>query len=393
MRSTMRSTMSLRIRKIPVLLAMAFAAVVASGCAMPASAGLATSLTSVHSGTRAQVPWRSVGPGWALAAYSASTPPGVVPRRAGPTTLYLISPAGARYRLYRWSAREIAPGLVDWSGDKSRALLVRYPSAAGRLRIEQLDLATGKLTELFGLPTSAVVDGYTHPRGLNILVSLGTGQPTRIVRYNLHGQVQATIARGNGIYARQSPDGTTLAVSAADGLTLVSNGDGSLIRRLPVRGSGNGSSCYPDRWWNARTILADCIRNGYGQTWLVPANGTTPGAITPRRNGHGADPSGDINAWLLPSGLYLQAIGACSAVYIVKALPLRVVTIPGTTGNNNQVLTARGSRLLVKAQTGCPGSDSLLWFNPATRAVQMLLRAPNDVAGVLAAVPYGRLNG
>ena len=58
------------------------------------------------------------------------------------------------------------------------------------------------------------------------------------------------------------------------------------------------------------------------------------------------------------------------------------------------MLTAQGSRLLIQAPTSCTGSNSLLWFNPATHAEQWLIRAPGNVAGVEIAVPfYSRENG
>jgi hypothetical protein len=57
------------------------------------------------------------------------------------------------------------------------------------------------------------------------------------------------------------------------------------------------------------------------------------------------------------------------------------------------VLSALGSRLLIQAPTSCLGSNSLLWFNPATRAEQWLIRAPDNVSGVGAALPfYSRQN-
>lgn len=47
-----------------------------------------------------------------------------------------------------------------------------------------------------------------------------------------------------------------------------------------------------------------------------------------------------------------------------------------------------GARLLIQAQTGCTGSNSLLWYNPGTHAEQWLLRAPVNAFGVTAVVPY-----
>ena len=50
-------------------------------------------------------------------------------------------------------------------------------------------------------------------------------------------------------------------------------------------------------------------------------------------------------------------------------------------------MTALCGRLLIDAQTACPGSESLLWYNPATKAEQWL-RAPAGTAGVIGVVAY-----
>ena len=44
------------------------------------------------------------------------------PLAAAPV-LYLIDPQGGRYQLYRWPITRNPPSLVDWSGDKARALV------------------------------------------------------------------------------------------------------------------------------------------------------------------------------------------------------------------------------------------------------------------------------
>ncbi|HXP22334.1 MAG TPA: hypothetical protein VN840_22040 [Streptosporangiaceae bacterium] len=408
----LRST-GIRRRGLAALSATLAGAVVAvGGCATVPAAGHATrsagparaSRTAVpplgpgRVGQRSAVPWRQVGPGWTLAEYSASTVPMASPRRTGATTLYLISPEGGRYRLYQWPAAAVSqvPGLVDWSGDGTRALLVRQGPDNAPWLVEQITLATGKVST-FRLPWYATLLGYTKPSGLNVLVSIGPNELTRIARYNLRGQRQVVLASGDNLSAIQSPDGTTLAVSGTTGLVLVSNA-GGVIRRLPVPGISAPNGCYPERWWDASTILAGCFVPGSSASrlWLVPAGGGRPTVLTPQRNGHGPDPQGDIGAWQLPGGLYLQAVGACSALFIVRQDrngPVHVVNIPGTEGNNNRILTARQGRLLVRAQTGCPGSESLLWFNPATRGVQMLLRAPGNVSGVIGAVPFRQAGG
>src|SRR5271166_271031 len=224
---------------------IALTALAASGCAAQASGGAAAHANAVRVtaaeqrielgagqvGTRAAVPWRLVGPGWTLAEYAASTAPEVTPRKTGPTTLYLIDPAGGRYRMYRWAApkpNQALPYLVDWSGDKTRALIQQFVPNSNSVVMEQITLATAKIST-FRLPSQANVIGYTKPNGLNVLATLGFAN-NKIVRYNLRGQLQAVLATGSNLYGVQSPDGTTLAVSGSKGLLLVSNA-GGLIRR------------------------------------------------------------------------------------------------------------------------------------------------------------------
>ena len=99
---------------------------------------------------------------------------------------------------------------------------------------------------------------------------------------------------------------------------------------------------------------------------------------------------GDLDAWSLPTGLYLQSAGPCAVLQIFKQArngSITLVHVPGTIGDNH-VLTADGSRLLIQAPTGCLGSNSLLWFNPATHAEQWLIRAPYSVIGVDVALPF-----
>ena len=72
---------------------------------------------------------------------------------------------------------------------------------------------------------------------------------------------------------------------------------------------------------------------------------------------------------------------------------IALVTVPHTAGDNH-VLTALGARLLIQAPTSCTGSQSLLWYNPATHGEQWLIRAPAGVMGAAIAVPfYSRQNG
>jgi TolB protein len=344
----------------------------------------ASMLGAGQTGPRAAVPWKKIGPGWELAQYSQRSVASAAHPKAGPATLFLVDPEGGRYRMFRWPASATPPRLLDWSGDKSRALL-----SAGS-GVVQITLATGKVTR-FTLPYSFPLQ-YTRPDGQNVLAfrANGTGQ---IARYNLRGKLQRVLAPAGltGPYgaALESPGGATVVIADANGLRLVSN-TGHLIRSL--RAGYPGAGCMPVRWWGSGDVLATCAEKATGRYRLysIPVSGRPTTALTPWRTSHGADPLGDINGWQLPTGFYLQAAAGCSFGQVVKENVwngVHLVTIPGT-GNDNHVLGALGSRLLVQAGTGCMGSNSLLWFNTATRGVQTLIKAPKTVQGVIAAVPF-----
>jgi TolB protein len=315
----------------------------------------------------AAVPWRSVGPGWVLDTYSAGTR-----ARPAPTTLYLVSPAGARYRLLTWPASAIpAPTIEAWAGNKTEALFALHAANGQPGGYGELNLATGKMTRV----------GYTLPGGAQILGFTQSGQKTTIARYTRSGAlVKALVTTGQAFSASYSPDGTKLAVPALGGLLLVSNA-GGVLRKLPVAGAGARTLCEPVRWWNATTVLAGC-----GRLWLVPASGARPTALTPVRNP--AQPPhdyGDLDAWRLPAGLYLQSAGACGTLELNRQAAngsITKVTVPGMT-NSPAVVTAYGSQLLVE-QLGCEGSGGqLAWFNPATGAEHWLFRTgagPSAVA-------------
>jgi hypothetical protein len=179
-------------------------------------------------------------------------------------------------------------------------------------------------------------------------------------------------------------NGAALAVSGANGLELVSNG-GRLIRSLPVPGTDPTSGCSPVRWWSPTMVLAQC-----GRLWLVPTSGKRPVAEIPEPDGPGVY-FGDGDAWQLPSGLYVQAIGRCSVPLIFQQAangPLTPVAPPNIAGATNEILAALGPQLLIET-SDCGSDTSLLWFNPATQAEQWLLRAPDGSDGVIDALAYG----
>jgi hypothetical protein len=379
----------MRLRRTP-LTAIA-TAVLSAGVLTAAllTTGTAATAAPVTSAQPAGVPWSHVGPGWVLAQYTTAAPEG---GKTGPATLYLVSPGGAKYQLARWPDFRTAPELVAWSPDGKRALFQVFSGKGG---VEQLTLATGRMST-FVMQGTATPIGYTTPHGLNIVGSRPSGNGTIVARYSLSGRLVQSLGYFDGGQPLYAPSGTEFAAGASHGIKLVSN-RGALIRQLPVPGT-SANTCGPVRWWNSGTILASCAPPGAAaqRLWLVPVSGARPKALTPPRNPARTGDFGDLDAWRLSSGLYLQAAGACGVLHIYRQAPggsIKLITVPHTNGDN-RVLTARGSRLLVEAPTDCTGSVSLLWYDPGTRAEQWLIRAPGNVIGVANAVPfYSRQNG
>jgi hypothetical protein len=365
-----------------IVTAMVSAVLLAAGT----TAGVAAAQPA-GSTARASVPWDRVGAGWVLAQYASAPPEG----GSGPAALYLISPGGTRYQLASWPDWRFAPQLAAWSPDGKRALFQVFSGKSG---VEQLTLATGQVST-FILPGEANPIGYTTPHGLNIVVGHPAGSGTILARYSLSGRLVRSLGYSADGQVLYTPSGTEFVTGTSQGLKLVSNG-GTLIRNLPVPGT-SANSCNPARWWNSDTVLASCPPPGSAipQLWLVPVSGARPAALTPRRSASSGD-LGDLDAWPLPSGLYLQSAGPCGVLQIFKQArggAITLVTVPHTMGDN-RVLTALGSRLLIQAPTSCTGSVSLVWFDPATRAEQWLIRAPGNVTGAAIAIPfYSRENG
>ena len=320
------------------------------------------------------VPWRSVGPGWVLDTYSTGTY-----AKPAPVTLYLVSPAGAKYPLHTWPASPTPATLLAWAGDKTRALFAFYPGNGQPSRYDQLNLMTGTMTRVAFPGAGTTPLGYTLPDGQQILGTTPSGSDNTIARYSETGTLVQTLAtEQDADSASYSPDGTALAVPGPGGLLLVSNA-GGVIRKLPVPGAGK-TGCGPVRWWTATTILADC-----GGLWLVPSGGGAPSAITPvRAPGNAANDLGDIDAWPLPSGLYLQSLGPCGTLELNQQAgngALSRVTVPGMT-YSPVVVTASATELLMEQQ-GCHGSGGeLAWFNPATGAEQWLFKTGAGASAV-----------
>jgi TolB protein len=352
-----------------VALAVGMAAVASAG----AGAALAAPAVPAARSATVSSPVASAGLGWSLAEYSTSTR-----THPGRTTLYAVSPQGRKYAVRSWSGA--AYYLLDWSGDGRRALLSNYNGT-----FEQINVRTGMVVNRFRLPKDVTVIGYTRPEGENLLAYSGTS----LVRYNLEGTLQKVLAKDGTAESIESPDGLTVIAGTTSGIKVISN-LGGVTKRLstPI-----ASGCGPVRWWNQTTVLAACVeKHGPAilRLWLFPVNGGRVRALTTQRHGRSPD-LGDVDAWKLTSGVYTQALGACGTEFIAKQWrngSAHEVPVPGY--DNIHIVTGYRTSLLVQAQNPCGIGNSLLWFNPASRSVKYVFHTPDNVAGVISVVPFGR---
>ncbi|MCW2664720.1 MAG: hypothetical protein JWP83_5872 [Mycobacterium sp.] len=344
------------------------------------------------------VPWSQVGPGWMLAVWSPApglhpgetAPPGAPTWQMATTTLYLVDPAGGRYPITTFPppGDGDSPKLVDWSGDGTRALF--STDEKDRTVLTEVELRNGAKTT-FTVERTGVNPRYTRPDGKAVLLYKWKGpKPGSIERVDLAGNHQLTYPVGqdvNGYLA--TPDGTQLVLGTASGLALMGN-DGTPGKAVPIAGQKN---CTPLRWWDPGSTIAltRCESSAGSQLWQVPIDGGTPTALTAPNNGqHGPD-YGDLNAWQLPAGTFLQAAGACGVIFLAKlnadGTTMRV-SVPDVKSDSVGVVGVNGGDLDLKARAGCGGGQALIDYNPAAGTSTVLLGPPVNGGGVINAVPY-----
>jgi hypothetical protein len=187
-----------------------------------------------------------------------------------------------------------------------------------------------------------------------------------------------------------------------DGMELVSNA-GGVIRKLRMPGTGSPKSCRPMTWWSPDTVLAYCNapgQPGAGRLWLAPIAGGQPAPLT----GTAGSASGQgviTGAWQAGGAIFVTSTtssacqGAASGPGGLQILqlspggPETPVKIPASTNNYASVVAGLNGKLLVLAQTSCPGTSSLISVDLSTHAAATVLSAPATEAGVVGAVPYG----
>jgi hypothetical protein len=345
-------------------------------------------LPAGQQGSQQQVPWAQVGPGWILAEWSAT------PGGSGTICLFLVDPAGGRYLIDTLPANptgSMPTILAGWSGDGQRALLT---SIGGSPAVAVLNLRTLATTQLALGATGGF--GFTTPDGLAIVAMVGTGVQAHLERFSLTGNLELSFPTsfpggGPGGSAVYSPDGTELALSLMSGIELVSN-DGQALRYLPVNPSVG--ACNAMRWWTASELLVSCAPDGSDtdQLWLVPTSGATATALTASPPASGD--LGDLDAWQIPSGTYVQDAGACGYEYLAEVQPSGLtapVSVPGVPGGDSTiVLGTQGDSIAIDAKPACGVAASLLWFAPANNLVTPILGGPVNGGTVENAVLFGQ---
>ena len=380
--------------------------------------------------TAAQIPWDQVGPGWTLAMWSSIPgrhPGEKVPEgepMVGPATLFLLAPTGQRYAVTTLSAEGADPAsddpghtavLADWSGDGRHALLqvqdtcrefhdphgwhcIDPGASKQHTTFTDIDMTTGSTRTL---TVNSTVDGeYTRPTGQAVLLSPHYPNQTTLRRVDLNGAEQLSYPTDLGAAGQftgnylASSDGTQLVFGGDNGMVMVGN-DGVVGRRLPVPDSI--TKCRPVRWWSRDQILADCtdVASKGDQLWTVPTDGGQPAALTAPNTGQPDSGFGgdlhDAAAWQLPSGTFIQSLGACGTVFVSRLTPdmhTTRVSIPGVNNSSVQVEGTAGDKLIVQGHAGCGPGTSLLAFDPAAGTAKVLLGPEVNGGSVQRAIVY-----
>jgi hypothetical protein len=337
-----------------------------------------------QTGSRAEVPWRDVGPGWTLVTYTNAKLL-TSHQHPGRTWIYLVDPEGGRYGLYQTTTAELT--LLAWSGDARRASLDVW-ARNGTTTADQLMLTTGRLSRIT-LPRNTLPLSYTRPDGTSLLAIRylgGRDESTQLARYTLSGRLEkrlASIPLGDPLYAQYSPDGQTIAITRGkpSGIDLVGNATGK-VTSLPA-----ADGCLMDGWWNATTVLTSGCSNG--SLYLVPVSGR------PRLLARA--PSADTflqGAWRLLAATYVQSsTQGCGSGLISELERGRLVTVK-VAGQPLRaiVIAASKSRLLVLYHR-CSGQQSLAVYDPAARSVRTVLAPAPGHAGITSDVPYYEAGG
>jgi len=320
--------------------------------------------------------------------------------------LFLVGPAGARYVVDHWAGDlSVTDQLVDWSASLRQALVVRMANMSDKLAME-ISLTTGAVVGSFPLPAAEEVAGYA-PNGVGILVrefpdptSTSSTAPGILEILGPTGALLRTVLKTEALDSVLPGPAGSVVVGDHAGVQIVSAG-GRITDLDPP-----SESCFPLHFLTATEVLASCSSGSSHwplRLWKLPSSGGAAQPLTPV-TAKVVDALGtpwenttaqDLDAWQLPSGLYLQVAGACATVFIGRqeAGPyVQYVGIPGVAADASMgIVGALGNELEVDViSNGCNPPPTLLWFDPTTLSVHRLLVAAPDSIG-FSEIPYPTL--
>jgi hypothetical protein len=336
------------------------------------------------------IPWSQIGPGWNVALWNQSP----AHETAYPTTLYVVSPTGARYSAGTFAAGEQV-FVESWSGDKQRIIVDSWlPNVTGQI-ITEIDMASGATLHEFVVKNFSNI-AYTSPEGYGYLVNTtlpSSGAPVYALSRDLEdGTTTMTypehfseVGHYSGS-ALETPDGTEIVMAAQSGVAVIGN-NGNLVRQIPIAGA-NG--CTVHSWWAAADALVDCYLKATGDTYFsVAVSGAVPTLLAKNA------PLGG-NLFQMPTGIYGMD-GACSAIWIVHYENGKWVniSIPGTLASGSTwVVGATSDTLQVMATPSCgsgknPPAPALLTYDPVANTSRVILGGKANGGIVEMAIGYG----
>jgi hypothetical protein len=346
-------------------------------------------------GTREQIPWPAVGPGWFLVV-SDSRRFNQNVASSGTQTLSLVDPQAGRYVVTSWPSAGTAGGmdaldLRAWSGDGRRALFGGLSP-----NVVELELATGTRRTI-GIGSHGTV-GYTSPTGANLVVSRpveqnGSVTGYTVVRVDSNGRGAATLASSpdpTGITWLYTPDGSALYLSGMGGIGEVSNAGGAL-RSLPAV-TMTDQPCRPVRWWDAASVVVNCSSAAGDRLWAVPTDGAPARALTPAPGGGDPVGYGYNDIVRVGASTFLQHLDGCGVVSVGeldKSGSPHPFAVPGSLGND-KLIGASGGNLAIASSADCAPTS---WFGLVDPAAARTVKVIPDVAGVVgivAAMPFPR---
>ena len=129
--------------------------------------------------------------GWVLDTYSTGTA-----AKPAPTTLYLVSPAGAKYALLTWPVSATPAPFLRRAGDKTEALFGLDSANGMPDGYGELNLMTGRMTRVAFADAATLPLGYTLPEADEILGTTQHGSDYTIARYTQAGALVQTLVTG-----------------------------------------------------------------------------------------------------------------------------------------------------------------------------------------------------